>query len=151
MKAFMTVAGGILLALGLNSAASAGVRIGELRCHVHGGNSYVVGSSHRVRCVFISATGYREHYRGRLSRSGLDLGYTGGAKVVWAVFAPTELREHALSGSYTGASADAAAGIGGGANVLLGGNGGTISLQPVSLKSETGLALGAGVAKLALW
>ncbi len=151
MKAFITIAGGILLALGLSSAASAGARVGELRCHIDGGDSYLVGSSHKAHCVFISATGYREHYKGRMSRIGLDAGWTGGAKIVWDVFAPTGLGPHALAGAYAGASADASAYIGGGANVLVGGNGSTISLQPLSLKSETGFALGAGVAKLALW
>src|SRR5208282_4773754 len=107
MKAFTAVAGGILLALGLASAANAGARVGELRCHIHGGDSYVVGSSHEARCVFISATGYHEHYKGRMSRVGLDIGSTGEADVVWAVFAPAGLGPHALSGAYAGASADA--------------------------------------------
>jgi len=151
MKAIMTVVGGVLLALGLTSAASAGTRVGELGCQVHAGNAYIVGSSHRARCVFVSVTGHREHYKARVTRVGLDVGYTSNAEIVWAVFAPTDLGPHALSGAYVGASADATAGIGGGANVLVGGNASTISLQPVSLKSENGFAIGAGAAKLALW
>ncbi|MGO9544929.1 MAG: DUF992 domain-containing protein [Rhodomicrobium sp.] len=150
MKTFMTVAGGILLALGLTSAASAGVRVGQLRCHIHHGEGYVVGSVHKARCHFTSVDGHRERYWGSMKRIGLDLGYTRHAVLVWDVFAPTGLGPHALAGDYVGASADVSVGIGAGANVLVGGNGGTISLQPLSLKHETGVALGAGAGKLEL-
>ncbi len=85
-----------------------------------------------------------------MRRVGLDVGYTGRAVIEWAVFAPSFLRRHALAGNYVGASADITAGIGGGANVLVGGNPYTISLQPVSLKTETGLAIGAGAGELEL-
>ncbi|MGA9546101.1 MAG: DUF992 domain-containing protein, partial [Rhodomicrobium sp.] len=68
----------------------------------------------------------------------------------WSVYAPTSLRHRALVGNYVGASADAAIGVGGGANVLVGGNSATISLQPVSVKSQTGLAIGAGLGQLQL-
>ncbi len=74
MKAFLTVIGGLLLALGLTSAANAATRIGDLRCHIHPGAGYVVGSSHPARCIFVSVTGHRERYLGNLSRIGLDLG-----------------------------------------------------------------------------
>jgi len=150
MKTLITAIGGVMLALGLTSAASAATRVGELRCHVHDGSGYVVGSSHKARCVFIGLSGHRERYWGHIKRVGLDVGYTRHAIVTWAVFAPSDLGPRALTGDYAGASADVAAGIGGGANVLVGGNGRTISLQPVSLKAETGLALGAGAAVLEL-
>jgi hypothetical protein len=150
MKAFITAIGGVMLALGLTSAASAATRIGELHCRIHDGAGYVVGSAHKARCVFIGVSGYRERYWGAVKRVGIDLGYTRGAVVRWAVFAPSDLGPRALTGDYAGASADVAAGIGGGANVLVGGNGRTISLQPVSFKTEGGLALGVGAAVLEL-
>jgi len=150
MKALVKIAGVALLALGLTSAANAATRIGVLRCHVQGGGTFVVGSAHDARCVFKSENGRREHYLGRMSRIGLDLGVTGHAVLVWAVFAPSEIRHHALAGEYLGASADVAAGIGGGANVLVGGNDRTISLQPLSLQRETGVAAGAGASRLQL-
>ncbi|MGA9547278.1 MAG: DUF992 domain-containing protein, partial [Rhodomicrobium sp.] len=46
----------------------------------------------------------------------------GWHKSLWSVYAPTSLRHRALVGNYVGASADAAIGVGGGANVLVGGN-----------------------------
>ncbi len=150
MKKVMTAIGGIALAAALTSAASAGVRIGMLRCHVEHGAGYVVGSSHEARCVFTSDTGLREHYMGRIKRIGVDVGFTGHKVLRWVVIAPTALHRHALAGDYIGASADVSAGIGGGANVLVGGNGGTVSLQPVSYAIERGVALGAGAAKLEL-
>ncbi|MBI4724609.1 MAG: DUF992 domain-containing protein [Rhodomicrobium sp.] len=150
MKTLMTVIGGLLLALGLTPAAGAATRIGMLRCHVEGGSGYIVGSSHAARCVFTSESGKREVYRGRVKRIGIDVGYTGDAVILWAVFAPSSLRHRALAGDYAGASADVAVGIGGGANVLVGGNRGTISLQPLSLKAEKGLAVGVGAGKLEL-
>ena len=150
MKTLITAIGGVMLAVGLTSAASAATRVGELRCRVQDGAGYVVGSAHKARCVFTSVGGHRERYWGAVKRVGLDVGYTRGAVVRWAVFAPSDLGPRALTGDYVGASADVAAGIGGGANVLVGGNDRTISLQPVSLKTEGGLALGVGASKLEL-
>jgi hypothetical protein len=150
MKAFVAAVGGALLALGLATAADAATRVGMLRCQVERGSGYLVGSSHGARCVFTSASGRREHYAGLMKRVGLDIGYTGRAVVTWAVFAPSMAGPHALAGDYAGASADLAAGYGGGANVLVGGNAGTISLQPLSLKTERGFAIGAGAGMLEL-
>jgi len=150
MKKFVAVAAGALLALGLASSADAATRVGLLRCHIHHGVGFVVGSVHGTKCVFTSVSGRREHYVGKIERLGLDIGYTGHAVLTWSVFAPSFVGAHALAGDYIGASADAAAGKGAGANLLVGGNGGTISLQPLSLKTERGLALGAGAGALIL-
>ncbi len=150
MKTCAKIASVALIALGLTSAANAATRVGVLRCHVQGGEGFVVGSVHEARCVFKSESGRREHYMGRVSRIGLDLGVTNHAILVWAVFAPSEITHRALAGEYFGASADVTAGIGGGANVLVGGNGGTISLQPLSWQRETGVAAGAGASRLDL-
>jgi hypothetical protein len=121
-----------------------------LRCHVEPGAGLIVGSSHGVRCVFTAVSGRREYYDGSINRLGLDLGYTGEAVITWSVIAPSAMHSHALAGAYVGASADAAAGTGVGGNVLVGGNPGTISLQPLSIKTESGFAAGAGAAALVL-
>ncbi|MGA9266007.1 MAG: DUF992 domain-containing protein, partial [Rhodomicrobium sp.] len=91
-----------------------------------------------------------ERYVAQFGRIGADIGITNRSELVWSVYAPTSLRHRALVGNYVGASADAAIGVGGGANVLVGGNSATISLQPVSVKSQTGLAVGAGLGQLQL-
>ncbi len=150
MKALLKIAGVALLALGLTSAAEAATRIGVLRCHIQGGEGYVVGSSHEARCLFKGDNGKNERYAGRMSKLGVDLGVTRETVLVWAVFAPSAIARHALAGEYVGAQAGATLGIGGGANVLVGGNAGTVSLQPLSLQHETGVAIAAGVGKLEL-
>jgi hypothetical protein len=46
-------------------------------------------------------------------------------------------------GTYLGATASATVGVGVGANVLIGGSGNTISLQPLSIEDNTGLNVAA--------
>lgn len=150
MKRYAGIVAAFLLVLGLASAAGAATRVGVLRCYVEGGVGYGVGSAREARCSFTSESGRRERYRALIKRIGLDVGYTGQAVLVWAVFAPSDLRRHALVGTYIGASADLAIGPGAGANVLVGGNKATVSLQPLSVKTETGLALAAGAGELEL-
>lgn len=150
MKTLVKIAGAALLALGITSAADASTRIGVLRCHIEGGEGFVIGSARDARCVFTNENGHREHYLGHVSRIGLDVGVKHHSVLVWAVFAPSAIRHHALAGDYVGASADASIGIGGGANVLIGGNASTISLQPLSLQHDVGVAAGAGAAHLEL-
>ncbi len=149
MKTVAAVVAGFLLVLGITSSAGAATRAGLLRCYVDGGAGFVVGSVRAARCTYTSGW-RREHYLARISRVGVDVGYTRRETIVWAVYAPSSLGPHALRGNYVGASADLAIGIGGGANVLVGGNDRTISLQPLSLKTENGFALAAGAGKLEL-
>jgi hypothetical protein len=130
----------------------AGVRIGTLSCHEAGGWGFVFGSSHKVRCVFSGNGGHREdRYEGSISKFGVDVGYQQSAVIVWAVFAPTDhLGRGDLSGNYGGATANAAVGVGAGANVLVGGFHKSVDLQPVSITGETGLNVAAGVGELTL-
>jgi hypothetical protein len=150
MKTLATAVSALALAFGLTTSADAGVRAGTLHCYAAKKVGAIIGSFQEARCVFTSVNGRRERYVAHLERVGLDLGVTNKSEIVWSVYAPTGLRHRALAGDYVGASADIAVGIGGGANVLLGGNGGTISLQPVSVKAETGLAIAAGAGRLQL-
>ena len=158
MKKLMTCAA-LLSAAALSAQAAhaddrpGGVRIGTLSCHEASGWGFVFGSSHRVRCIF---TGNADHgrpdrYDGSISKFGVDVGYQGSAVIVWAVFAPTDhLGRGDLGGHYGGATANAAVGVGAGANVLLGGFHKSLTLQPVSIAGETGLNVAAGVGELTL-
>jgi len=141
---------GAAIALGMTTTADAGVRAGVLRCLTAPSQGVFVGSTQEARCVFTSAYGHRENYVAKIERLGPDVGIRDKAVLVWAVYAPTSLRRHALRGDYVGASADVSFGVGAGANVLVGGSGRTVSLQPVSVKAQTGLAVGAGAARLQL-
>jgi hypothetical protein len=67
------------------------------------------------------------------------------------VLAPTdEIGRGALSGSYVGASAQASAGVGAGANLLVGGSDDTLSLQPLSIQGQTGLNAALAISELVL-
>ena len=71
--------------------------------------------------------------------------------LVWGVFAPTtNVAPGALAGDYAGATASATVGVGVGANVLIGGSGRTISLQPLSVEGNTGLNVAAGIGAITL-
>jgi hypothetical protein len=123
-----------------------GVKIGYLSCDIGQGGGYVLGSAKELDCVFRS-TSHRDrpdHYSGVVKKLGIDLGYTAQGKLVWAVIAPTAGYHHgSLKGIYVGASAEATVGAGIGANVLLGGTGGSIQLQPLSLSGQLGLNVAA--------
>ena len=81
--------------------------------------------------------GQPEHYSSTISKFDVDIGYTSGGVLVWTVFAPNPAR---LPGDYVGAT-----GGGVGANVLVGGSGQSISLQPVSIEGKTGLNVATGI------
>lgn len=143
-------AAGVVAVAALSSAHAEGVKVGTLTCVVEGGVGFIIGSSKQMTCTF-NGPGGREHYRGTVDRFGVDIGVTGKAEVAWAVFAPTTgIKRGALAGTYGGAGAEATAGVGVGANVLIGGNQNTIQLQPVSVQAQTGLNVAGGIATMKL-
>jgi hypothetical protein len=132
-------------------ADDAGVHVGTLQCQVEDGWGHVIASSRDMRCEFRPVDGGTEHYTGELRRYGVDLGYTSNSTLIWGVVAPaSDLTTGALEGEYAGASAQATAGLGLGANVLLGGLDRSIALQPLSVEGSTGVALAAGVGVIVL-
>ena len=129
------------------------IRVGELTCDGGPSVGLIVGSRQNLRCTFRSnSTGRWYSYSGRISRLGLDLGITSGSRLLWVVFsAPTtRVQRNTLAGTYVGASGDVSLGIGGGANVLIGGFNRSISLQPLSVQGQVGINLAVGVASLSL-
>lgn len=125
---------------------SGGVRIGYLDCAVGSGFGYVLGSAKEVDCVFnpVSANGVQDRYTGAIRKVGVDVGYTAGSRIVWAVFAPTAgYHGGSLGGVYDGISAEATVGAGVGANVLVGGTAGSVHLQTVSVQGQLGLNVAA--------
>jgi len=138
-------------AQGTPAQAQAGVRVGTLSCNVAAGWGFVFGSSKALRCVFSGGPGRVEHYAGSISKFGVDIGYTQGGVLVWAVLSPSaNVARGALSGDYVGATGSATVGVGAGANVLVGGSNRTISLQPVSIEGNTGLNVAAGIGAVSL-
>ena len=111
----------------------------------------VVGSQRNVNCNFQPAdNGPPEAYTGTMTKIGLDIGVTSGSAIIWSVFAGTNRYVGMLSGTYTGAQAEATVGAGVGANVLIGGSGRSVALQPVSVQGQLGLNVAAGIGSLEL-
>ncbi len=139
-------------ALALSAPAHAqGVKVGVLSCNVSSGFGFILGSSRSVNCTFSPAPARYEHYVGTINKFGVDIGYIHGGVLVWSVVAPTATPVPcALAGTYSGVAANATVGVGAGANVLVGGNGNSFSLQPVSIEGTTGLNVAAGVASMSL-
>lgn len=134
------------------SAQADRTKVGALDCDISGGIGVIIASKKSVQCVFTPAQvdQPREIYVGNITKFGLDLGATSGGRMLWDVVAPTSRARGALAGRYAGASADASVGVGGGANVLIGGSNRTVTLQPLSVQGQTGLNLAVGVAELEL-
>jgi hypothetical protein len=130
--------------------AQGSVRAGTLTCNASGTVGFIFGSTRQLGCTFSGPT-RTEHYSGDISRFGVDIGFTQGGVLIWAVFAPAaDAGPGALAGTYGGVTAGATVGVGLGANVLVGGSNNTIALQPVSIEGTTGLNVAAGVASLTL-
>ncbi len=141
------------LSVAATSAEAQGrVRAGGLSCKLSPTVGLIIGSRQQIQCTFTPSTGGRvEYYSGHIGRLGLDLGVTGGGRMIWGVLArTTKLPPRTLAGTYVGASGDASVGVGGGANVLVGGSNRTISLQPLSLQGQVGVNLALGVARMTL-
>jgi uncharacterized protein DUF992 len=144
----------LIMTLGSASFAQApqGQKIGSLSCRIAPSIGLLIGSQQRMACRFVPDGPYPpESYAGVLNRLGLDIGISAGGVLVWGVFASTtNPGPGALAGVYAGASGAIGVGLGAGANVLFGGSGNTISLQPISLQGSVSLNLALGVAGLTL-
>ena len=145
---------GLLLLLAGGPAHAADkmtVKTGYITCHEASGWGFIIGSSHDIHCTYTSNKGRTEYYTGSVSKFGADIGYLKSAVILWAVAAPTtDLKQGALAGHYAGATASVALGVGGGANVLLGGFKNSIALQPISVEGQNGLNVAAGIAEMTL-
>jgi len=127
------------------------VEAGLLTCRAAQGFGYILGSSRVLQCTYLSSSGASESYSGSLSKVGIDVGYLGSSTLMWAVFAPADVSGlGALAGNYAGATAGATVGVGGAINVMTGGFRNSIALQPISVESNTGLYVGAGIAAMRL-
>jgi Protein of unknown function (DUF992) len=147
---FAALALGLVTAIG-GASAQDRVKAGTLMCDVSGGIGMIIGSQKGVRCEFTpDLAGPREYYIGTISKFGLDIGATSAGQMIWAVFAPSTRTPGVLAGTYTGATAEATAIVGIGANALIGGSNRTVALQPLSITGQTGLNLAGGVASLEL-
>ncbi len=156
LRSVLATASAALLLVAAASGAQAqtpsksGANVGSLTCTVAGGMGFIFGSSKDLSCLFTRTDGVAEKYTGTVKKFGVDLGFTKEAQMVWLVFAPGNIAPGALTGGYVGATASATVGVGVGANVLIGGGSGQVTLQPVSVEGSKGLNVAAGLAEVAL-
>ena len=73
-----------------------------------------------------------------------------GAAIVWGVFTDTNRFAGMLTGTYVGATAQATAVAGVGANALVGGSNQSVALQPLSVQGQVGLNAAGGIGALDL-
>jgi hypothetical protein len=145
------LAAGVLALPAPARAQSSGVQAGVLTCNVSSGFGFIFGSSRALNCTYSPGPGAAEHYSGTISKFGVDVDYVQSAVIVWTVVAPTaHLAPGSLAGNFVGATAGATVGVGLGANVLVGGSGNSIALQPVSIEGNTGLNVAAGIGAITL-
>ena len=135
----------------VSSLAQTNNQVGTLVCNYGSNFGKIFGSRQAMACVFHKRNGDTESYSATFGRVGLDIGVTGPGRMGWTVLTKTTgVAPRALAGNYVGATGEASLGLGGGANVLVGGSNRTITLQPLSLDVQTGLNVAVGAARLAL-
>jgi len=147
-----------MLAAGLIAGIAGGaqaeqLKVGTLNCDEAAGYGLIFSSSKNLKCVFSPADKSMkpEHYTGTIKKYGVDIGYQGGAVLLWAVVSSSGKYEPgALSGSYGGVGAAASWAIGLGANVLVGGSDKGYALQPLNIEGIAGINIAAGVVEVAL-
>lgn len=154
MKTIAAAATALILSVATPAQARQGIELGMLECSISGGVGLIVSSAKELACTFRPAEQRfgPETYVGTVTKYGLDIGATGQAFMQWLVLAPSAdiYAPGALAGDYVGATAEASAAVGGGANFLLGGSNQTFTLQPVSVQAQTGLNLAIGVTQFVL-
>ena len=154
MKSLSALIAFLVLSIGgpLNAQPGRYAPAGSLNCTIAPSVGLIVAGTKGMNSVFTPTMGPPERYVGRITTVGLDLGVTTGGALGWAVLmaGATPYPPAGLGGHYVGASADASVGIGGGANLLVGGNDRAFALQPLSAQAQTGLNVSAGLSGLEL-
>jgi len=137
-------------------AAESGAKVGMLTCSQIKGTktNLLIHSSVQVSCTYEGDDGTSESYKGETGIGlGIDLSWKAEEVVKWVVIAASNdisPNNHALAGKYYGAKAEATAGVGAQANVLVGGGNKSFTLQPVSLGGQTGFGAAGGLGYLYL-
>jgi len=150
LAAFALVA--TLVAPASAQAPKAWTQVGMLSCRLNPSIGFIIFGHQSMECRFTQNAPFPpQAYEGALNTVGLDIGISAGGVLSWAVLAPTVgTPAGALAGEYVGASGDIGLGLGVGANVLIGGSGRSIALQPVSLEGSVAINVAVGVSALQL-
>jgi len=157
MRRFLVLAGTAITLLVASVAATTAqqpmqrVQVGILECRGAASIGFVVGSVTNLGCVLRADGAPEDRYIATIRKVGLDLGITEESALAWGVYAPAaRLGPGDLAGDYAGAQGSATLGVGVGGNVLIGGSNNSIALQPLSVQSQVGVNIAAGLASLEL-
>ena len=157
MRRFLVLAGTAITLLVASVAATTAqqpmqrVQVGTLECRGAASIGFVVGSVTNLGCVLRVDGAPEDRYIATIRKVGLDLGITEESSLAWGVYAPAaRLGPGDLAGDYAGAQGSATLGVGVGGNVLIGGSNNSIALQPLSVQSQVGVNIAAGLASLEL-
>ena len=152
IRGTVSLTAALTLLAATQAPAQTATQAGTLACDVSSGVGMVLVQKQTMRCIFTPLNGGApESYFGRIDEFGIALGAVAQGHLIWGVLAPASGVPHgALSGTYVGVGAEATAGAGLGANVLVGGTGRAFSLQPVSIEGQVGLNIAGGVTTVTL-
>jgi Protein of unknown function (DUF992) len=150
--ASLTATAGLTALVASPAAAQSSLKVGTLTCDISAGIGMIITQKQTMTCAFAAADGGPpDKYIGRIDQFGLALGAVQEGTLVWGVVAPASgVPRGALAGTYGGVGAQATAGAGLGANVLVGGTGRAFSLQPLTVQGQVGLNFAAGVTTVTL-
>src|ERR1700690_1380261 len=82
-------------------------RSGVLNCRLAPSIGLIIGSHQVLACRFVPDRGRPENYAGSMTTLGLDIGFTAGGAMAWAVLLSTnDPYPGFLAGTYVGASGD---------------------------------------------
>ncbi|WP_170317552.1 DUF992 domain-containing protein [Paroceanicella profunda] len=150
LVASMIALGGFGVAAQAEDAAK--IDVGVLTCDLTGKSNIVVLSNSQYVCTLDAQNdAWDQVYVGDIDKIGIDLNAVSQQTIKWGVLTTSgEYNPKMMEGTYIGASADAALGLGAGAKVLVGGSGDAISLQPLSVSGQEGIGIAAGLERMTL-
>ncbi len=142
----------LVCAAAVPAFADPDVRLGTLTCRLTDVENDIVYTDEKFACSFEPSEGKVESYIGQITEIGVNLSVVKNYTLTWYVVAGSldTYKPGNLAGTYVGASADAAAGSGAGADYLVGGFNSEINLQPWALSSESGDGVSLDIEKFEL-
>ena len=144
------LAAGALLATTFAALPAHAEIVGTLSCNVAPGMGAIVVSQRSLSCTYQTAGAPTELYTGSISRLGVDIGQITGGTLTYSAYVAGSAGPGALAGTYVGPGFGVTLGTGGGINALVGGNGNSITLQPLSETTSSGVNINAGIGALNL-
>lgn len=136
----LSVMTGTFLFLSFSKEKEVYIEWGVLTCNVSSNPGYVFAHELIMDCVMLTHDGKISCYEGKLSRIGVDIGFTMAKTQTWSILALAKTpREKFLDGSYLGADIGASMLIGGGVGVNIGNFEQSFVLVPVSVYVHSGV------------